>query len=59
MQLELGERPVERLADMLREAERAHGVYEHRLGRRDEDWPSWYARHIIDRSNEEESARSE
>jgi len=59
MQVELGEHPVERLADMLREAERAHGVYEQRVGRRDEDWPAWYARHIIDRLTENESSRSE
>jgi len=59
MQVELGEHPVERLADMLREAERAHGVYEQRVGHRDEDWPAWYARHIIDRLTENESSRSE
>ena len=59
MQVELGERPVERLADMLREAERAHAVYEHRVGHPDADWPAWYARHIIDRLTEDESSRSE
>jgi hypothetical protein len=30
----------ERLAQLLREAEQAHGQYETQLGRRDEDWPS-------------------
>ena len=59
MQVELGEHPVERLADMLREAERAHAVYESRVGRADADWPAWYARHIIDRLTEDESSRSE
>jgi hypothetical protein len=59
MQVELGERPVERLADMLREAERAHAVYAGRLGHADANWAQWYARHIIDRLTEDESARSE
>ncbi len=36
------------LAQLLRDAERAHGEYERELGERDEDWPSWYARHILD-----------
>jgi hypothetical protein len=40
---------VEELAELLREAERAHGEYEHELGQRDEDWPSWYARYILER----------
>jgi hypothetical protein len=59
MQLDLGENPVERLADILREAERAHAVYEARLGRSDPNWPQWYARHIYDRLTEDEAARSE
>ena len=42
----------EQLADLLREAERAHGEYERRLGQRDEDWPSWYAGYILDRLEE-------
>ena len=37
------------LAELLREAERAHGEYERDLGRRDEDWPGWYAQFILDR----------
>ncbi|MBV8331481.1 MAG: hypothetical protein JO192_01990 [Candidatus Eremiobacteraeota bacterium] len=50
---------MERLADILREAEHAHGVYEGRLGHPDPDWPTWYARHIVDRLTEDESSRSE
>jgi hypothetical protein len=41
------------LADLLREAERAHGEFEKTLGRRDEDWPSWYADYILRRLREE------
>jgi hypothetical protein len=59
MQLELGDKPVERLVEILLEAEHAHGVYEQRLGHRDDNWATWYARHIIDRLTEDESARSE
>ena len=40
---------AERLAELLREAEQAHAEYERELGRRDEDWPTWYARFIVDR----------
>jgi hypothetical protein len=43
---------VDRLADLLREAERAHGEYEKTLGRRDEDWPAWYADYILKRLRE-------
>lgn len=32
------------LAGALRQAEEAHKAYEAILGRRDDDWPSWYAR---------------
>jgi hypothetical protein len=35
------------LARLLREAEKAHGDYERELGRRDEDWPGWYAEFIL------------
>lgn len=45
---------AERLAELLREAERAHGEYERELGRRDEDWPGWYARYIVERLDEDE-----
>jgi hypothetical protein len=40
------------LAELLREAERAHGEYEKTLGHRDEDWPSWYASYILERLRE-------
>jgi hypothetical protein len=40
---------VEELAELLRETERAHSEYERELGQRDEDWPSWYARYILER----------
>jgi hypothetical protein len=42
----------EELADLLREAERAHAEYERELGQRDEDWPSWYAGYIVERLEE-------
>jgi len=42
----------EELAELLREAERAHGEYERKLGERDEDWPTWYAGYILDRLGE-------
>jgi hypothetical protein len=42
----------EELAALLQETERAHGEYEHELGARDEDWPTWYAGYILDRLNE-------
>ena len=37
------------LAELLRDAERAHGEYERELGARDEDWPAWYAGYILER----------
>jgi hypothetical protein len=43
----------ERLAELLREAEAAHGEHEQSLGRADEDWPSWYARFIVEQLEEE------
>ena len=39
----------EELARLLREAEQAHAAYERELGRRDEDWPAWYADYILRR----------
>ena len=47
--MNVGELTVEQLAELLREAERAHGEYEKQLGRRDDDWPSWYAGYMLDR----------
>jgi hypothetical protein len=40
---------IERLADLLRATERAHGAYEKELGAGDPDWPAWYAQYIVDR----------
>lgn len=40
---------AEQLATLLREAEKAHAEYERELGRRDEDWPTWYAQYIVER----------
>lgn len=40
---------VERLAELLREAEAAHAEYEQGLGRPDADWPAWYARYVVDK----------
>jgi hypothetical protein len=42
------------LAELLRDAERAHGEYERELGARDEDWPAWYAGYILERLAERE-----
>ncbi|HSI26687.1 MAG TPA: hypothetical protein VK948_04695 [Aeromicrobium sp.] len=39
----------EKLAQLLRDAEHAHGEYERTLGHRDDDWPDWYAGYIVDR----------
>jgi hypothetical protein len=41
----------QRLAELLVEAEHAHVEYEKVLGKRDEDWPKWYAQYIIKRLN--------
>ncbi|MGH9509726.1 MAG: hypothetical protein ACRD2M_07310 [Terriglobales bacterium] len=38
----------EELAALLRAAEKAHGQYEHTLGRRDDDWPTWYAGFMLE-----------
>jgi catechol 2,3-dioxygenase-like lactoylglutathione lyase family enzyme len=35
------------LATALRRAETAHGEHEKRIGKRDEDWPDWYAEYIV------------
>ncbi len=43
-----GELTKAELARLLREAEQAHAEYERGLGRRDEDWPSWYAGWILE-----------
>lgn len=41
----------EKLEELLREAEQAHGQYEKALGYRDEDWPAWYADYIWKKLN--------
>jgi len=38
---------VEQLADLLRDAEQAHGEYEAQLGHRDDAWPAWYGQHML------------
>ena len=43
----------DRLRTLLRVAESAHGAYEAELGRRDDDWPAWYASFIVERLREE------
>jgi len=35
------------LASALKRAEAAHGEHEKRIGRRDENWPEWYAAHMV------------
>ena len=35
------------LAKALRRAEAAHGVHEKKLGKRDENWPDWYAEYMV------------
>ena len=39
----------EELATALRQAEQAHAEYEKTLGKRDEDWPAWYAEFIVNK----------
>jgi hypothetical protein len=53
--MEGGQLTQEELARLLREAEQAHGEYEHQLGQSDPDWPSWYAGWIIDQLHEREA----
>jgi catechol 2,3-dioxygenase-like lactoylglutathione lyase family enzyme len=38
---------VNDLANALRRAEAAHGEHERRLGKRDENWPDWYAEYMV------------
>ena len=37
---------TEILVDLLERAEAAHGLHEKELGKRDEEWPQWYAEHM-------------
>jgi len=43
----------EKLEALLREAELAHAEYEKRIGKRDLDWPVWYADYIVRRIESE------
>jgi hypothetical protein len=38
---------AKQLAQLLREAALAHHTFEAMLGHRDENWPDWYAAHIV------------
>jgi catechol 2,3-dioxygenase-like lactoylglutathione lyase family enzyme len=38
---------VSELASALRRAEAAHGEHEKRTGKRDENWPDWYAAYMV------------
>jgi catechol 2,3-dioxygenase-like lactoylglutathione lyase family enzyme len=38
---------VSDLASTLRRAEHAHGAHEAKLGKRDENWPDWYAAYMV------------
>lgn len=42
---------------LLREAERAHGEYEQKLGKRDDNWPSWYAEFIVQKLRDREKQK--
>jgi hypothetical protein len=43
---------VDELATLLRCAENAHAAYEKERGSRDDDWPTWYAKYILDNLEE-------
>jgi len=47
--MELEPLTKDRLAELLRDAKRAHADYERELGHPDDDWPAWYAGHSSDR----------
>jgi catechol 2,3-dioxygenase-like lactoylglutathione lyase family enzyme len=42
------------LANALRRAEAAHGEHEKRTGKRDENWPDWYAEYMVKEQSGEE-----
>jgi len=50
MKLDLGDNPQARLTALLREAEAAHAKYEAQTGERDDDWPAWYAKYILEQA---------
>jgi catechol 2,3-dioxygenase-like lactoylglutathione lyase family enzyme len=47
---------VDGFADALRRAEAAHGTHEKKLGKRDENWPEWYAQYLVDESTRQDAA---
>ena len=47
--MDVGQLTKDELARLLHEAEQAHAEYEKELGRRDEDWASWYAGWIVEK----------
>ncbi len=47
--MEINELTKEQLVILLKEAESAHADYEKKLGRKDDDWPVWYASYIVDK----------
>lgn len=55
--MNVGDLTREELADLLRDAQRAHREYERETGERDEDWPGWYAGYLLDRLRERGSER--
>jgi hypothetical protein len=42
------------LAKAFRRAEAAHGEHEKRMGKRDENWPDWYAEYMLREQSGEE-----
>jgi hypothetical protein len=42
------------LSEALRRAEAAHGQHEARTGRRDANWPDWYAEYMVREQSGEE-----
>lgn len=48
MAIRMYEVTVEELADLLRQAENAHADYERSLGHKDDDWPTWYAKYVLE-----------
>jgi catechol 2,3-dioxygenase-like lactoylglutathione lyase family enzyme len=44
------------LAAALRRAEAAHGKHEQKLGRRDENWPDWYAQYMVEETTRKDKA---
>jgi len=40
---------IDQLESLLKEAEKAHSKFEATLGKRDDDWPNWYAKYIFNK----------